>query len=141
MYNPLTLPLRRLVVTTLYAPGVVSSLRGILLQSRCHVYYSVFDIKKFFCSVRIADRDSYLRIVSVPLPSFSSKPSPNTSCIFYRDHSILFGDSASGDYAASPKAATVLTRLHDFPLELQDTVRQALLKDTYVDNGGLELTP
>ena len=36
---------------------------------------------------------------------------------------------------------TVLTRLHDFPLELQDTVRQALLKDTYVDNGGLELTP
>ena len=123
------------------APGAIPSLQGIILRSRCHVYYSVFDIKKFFCSVRIADRDSYLRIVSVPLPSFSSKPSPNTSCIFYRDHSILFGDSASGDYAASPKAATVLTRLHDFPLELQDTVRQALLKDTYVDNGGLELTP
>ena len=60
-------------------PGVIPSLRGILLQSRCHVYYSVFDIKKFFCSVRISDRDSYLRIVLVPLLSFSSKPPSNPS--------------------------------------------------------------
>ena len=79
------------------APGVVSSLGGILLQWRCHVFYSVFDIKEFFCSVRIADRDSYLRIVSVPIPSFSSKPSRNLSWIFYWDRFILFGDSASGD--------------------------------------------
>ena len=39
------------------APSVVPSLRGILLWSRCHVYYSVFDISKFFCYFRIADRD------------------------------------------------------------------------------------
>ena len=113
------------------APGVVPSLRGILLQSRCHVYYSVFDIKKFFHSIRIADRDSYLRIISVPLPSFSSKPTPNPSWIFYPDCSIPFGDSASGDYAVCAKAATVLTHLHDVPSELQDTVCQALL------NGGV----
>ena len=37
------------------APGVVPSL---LLRPRCHVYYSVFDINKFFCSVCIDDRDS-----------------------------------------------------------------------------------
>ena len=118
------------------APGVVPNLRGILLRSRSHVYYSVFDIKKFFCSVRIADRDSYLRIVSVPFPSFSFKPSSNPSWIFYRNCFILFGDSASGAYAACAKANTDLTHLHDIPSELQDTVCQALLDHTYVDNGG-----
>ena len=108
------------------APGVFPSLRGILLQSRCNVFYSVFDITKFFCSVRIADRDSYLRTVCVPLPSLSSKPFPNPSWIFYCDRSIPFGDSASGDYP-----------LHEGPLELQDTVPQALLDNTYVDDGGV----
>ena len=87
----------------------------------------MFDIKKFFRS---------LRVVAVPLISFSSKPPPNPSWIFYRDRSILFGDSASGDYAACAKAATVLTDLHNVPSTLQDTVRQALLNDTYVDDGG-----
>ena len=72
------------------APGVVPSLQGILLRSGCHVYFSVFDIKKFFRSVRIES----VRIDSVSLPSFSAKPSPNTSWIFYWDCSIPFGDSA-----------------------------------------------
>ena len=126
-----------LKMVTKPAPGVVPSLHGILLRSRCHVYYSVFDIKNFFCSVRIADRDSYLRIFSVPLPSFSFKPSPNPSCIFYRNRSIPFKDSASGDYAVWAKATTVLTHLHDVPLELQYTVRQALLDNTYVDDDGV----
>ena len=119
------------------APGVVPSLRAILLRSRCHVHYSVFDIKKFFRSVRISDRDSYLRVVAVPLHGFSSKPTPNPTWIFYRDRSIPFGDSASGDYAACAKAATVLTHLHNVPTHLQETVRQALLDDTYVDDGGV----
>ena len=101
------------------------------------MHYSVFNIKKFFRSVRISDRDSYLKVVAVPLLSFSSKPPPNPSWIFYRDCSILFGDSASGDYAACAKAATVLTHLHDVPPTLQDTVRQALLDNTYVDAGGV----
>ena len=42
------------------APGAIPSLRGILLHSRCHLFYSVFDIKKFFRSVRISDKDSYI---------------------------------------------------------------------------------
>ena len=97
----------------------------------------MFDIKKFFRSVTISDRDSYLRIFAVPLLSFSSKPPPNPSWIFYHYRSIPFGDSASGDYAACAKAATVLTHLNNVPSTLQDTVRQALLDNTYVDNGGV----
>ena len=37
----------------------------------------------------------------------------------------------------APKATNVLTHLHDVPSELQDTVRQALLNITYIDNGGV----
>ena len=62
-----------------------------------HVCYSVFDIKKFFRYVRIAESNFYLRIVSVPLPSFSTKHSPNPSWIFYCDRFIPFSDSASDD--------------------------------------------
>ena len=58
------------------APGVVPSLQGILLRSRCHVFYSVFDIKKKCCSVRISDRDSYLRIVCVLSHPSPSRPLP-----------------------------------------------------------------
>ena len=47
------------------APGDVPRLRGILVCSRCHPYYSVYDIKKFFRSVRTSDQDSFLRIVCV----------------------------------------------------------------------------
>ena len=101
------------------------------------MYYSVFDIKKFFRSVRISDRDSYLRIVVVPFPSFSSKSSPNPSWIFYRDRSISFRDSAFSDYAACAKAASFLTHLHDVPSNLQDTVPQVLLDNTYIDDDGV----
>ena len=118
-------------------PGVVPSLRGILLRSRCHAFYAVFGIKKFFCSVRISDRDSYLRIVCVPSPFFSATPSPTPSWTFYCDCAIPFGDSASGDYAACPKAATVLTHLSNVPLQLQETVCQALINVTDVDDGGV----
>ena len=71
------------------APGVIPSLQGILLRSRCHLFYSVFDIKKFFRSVRISNKDSYLRIVCVPSSSFSTKPSSTPSWIYYRDRPFL----------------------------------------------------
>ena len=112
------------------APGVIPSLQGILLRSRCHLFYSVFDIKKFFCSVRISDIDSYLRIICVPSSSFSTKPSSTPSWTFYCNHAIPFGDSASGDYGACAKAATVLTHLSHMPPQLQEAVRQALIDDT-----------
>ena len=115
------------------APVDVSSLQGILLRSKCHV----FDIKKFFCSAIISDKDSYLRTVCVPLLSFSTKPSPDPSWIFYRDRAILFRDSALGDYRACAKAATVFAHLPDSLPELQDTIRQALIDYTFVDNGGV----
>ena len=54
------------------APGDVPSLRGILMRSRSHPFYAVYDIKKFFRSVRISDKDSFLRIVCVPSNSFLS---------------------------------------------------------------------
>ena len=87
--------------------------------------------------MRISDKDSYLRIVCVPSSSFSSKPSSTPSWTFYRDRAIPFGDSASGDYAACAKGATVLSYLPDVPPQLQEAVRQALIDDTYVDDGGV----
>ena len=45
------------------APGNVPSLMGILMRSRSHPYYAVYDIKKFFRSVITTDKDSFLRIV------------------------------------------------------------------------------
>ena len=76
------------------APGDVPSLRGILVCSRCHPHYAVYDIKKFFRSVRTSDRDSFLRIVCVPSNSFSCPPSLNSTWNFFRDRAIPFGDSA-----------------------------------------------
>ena len=58
------------------APGDVPSLRGILIRSRCHPHYAVYDIKKFFRSVRTSEQDSFLRIVCIPTNSFSSPPPP-----------------------------------------------------------------
>ena len=57
----------------------VPSLHGILIRSRCHVYYTVYDIKKFFRSVRISDKDYFLRIVCVPKLSFSAPSSSKPS--------------------------------------------------------------
>ena len=57
---------------TKLAPGVVPNLRGILIRSRCRNYFVLYDIKKFFRSVRISEKDFYLRIVCVPSLSFSS---------------------------------------------------------------------
>ena len=96
--------------------GVVPSLRGIQLCSRCHAFYSVFDIKKFFRSVRISNRDSYLRIVCVPSSSFSTTPSATPSWTFYRDRAIPFGNSASGDYAACARPQLCSPIYPTFPL-------------------------
>ena len=43
----------------------------------------------------------------------------------------------SGDYAACAKAAAVLAYVHEVPLDLQEAVRQALIEDTYGDDGGV----
>ena len=42
------------------APGDVPSLHGILVPSRCHPHYAVYDIKQFFRSVCTSDQDSNL---------------------------------------------------------------------------------
>ena len=67
------------------APGVVPKPRGILICSRCKNYFAIYDINKFFCSVRIFEKDSFLRIVCVPFPSFSVVPCSKPTWIFYRD--------------------------------------------------------
>ena len=123
------------------APGDVPSLRGILMRSRCHPHYAVYDIKKFFRSVRTSDQDSYLRIVCVPATSFSSPPTPNPSWRYFRDRAIPFGDSASGDYATCAKVATVKTFIQDSPSDLQPAILQAILEDTYIDDGVSVPTP
>ena len=65
------------------APGIVPSLRGILLRSRCAKYFAVYDIRKFFRSVRTSVKDSYLRIVGVPSPSFSAAPCSTPTWRYY----------------------------------------------------------
>ena len=47
--------------------------------------------------------------------------------------------SAKGaDYAACAKAATVLAFIEEYPPpHLQQIIKQAILEDTYVDNGGV----
>ena len=117
------------------APGDVPNLCGILNRSRCYEFYAVYDIKKFFRSVRTLDRDCYLRIVCVPASSFAAPPSSPPSWMFYRDCAIPFGDSSSGVYAACVKTADVHAYLHEAPTDLQETICQALIADTYVDDG------
>ena len=70
------------------APGDIPSLRGILMHSSCHPHYAVYDIKKFFRSVRTSDKDSFLRIVCVLANSFSKPPTPKPTWSFYRDRAI-----------------------------------------------------
>ena len=67
------------------APEDVPSLWGILIRSRSHPFYAVYDIKKFFRSVCTSDKDSFLRIVCVPSNYFSSPPAPSPTWIYYRD--------------------------------------------------------
>ena len=119
------------------APGYVPDMRGIIMRSRIHEYMSVFDIQKFFRSVRISDRDSLLRIIAVPEKSFSSEPETKPLWVFYRDRAIPFGDAPSGDYAVCAKLATCRTFLHLVPTPLQPFVEQALLRDTYIDDGAV----
>ena len=95
------------------APGNVPSLRGILMRSRSHPHYAVYDIMKFFRSVLTTDKDSFLRIVCVPSNSFSSQPTPNPTWRYFRDRAIPFRDSASGDYATCAKVATVQTLIKE----------------------------
>ena len=66
---------------------------------------------------------------SIPLPTlpgYSTEITP--SCLVTVPPAIM---------QHAPKATNVLTHLHDVPSELQDTVRQALLDITYIDNGGV----
>ena len=72
------------------APRDAPSLRGILMRSRCHPHYAVYDIKKFFRSVHTSDQDSYLRIVCVPSNSFSVPPTPNPSWRYFRDRATIW---------------------------------------------------
>ena len=78
-----------------------------------------------------------LQIVCDPFTSFSSPPSPNPSWIFYRDRAIPFGDSAYGDYATCAKAAATLVFIQDSSANLQPAILQAILEDTYIDDGGV----
>ena len=59
------------------APGNVPNMRGILLRSRCHPHFAVYDIQKFFWSMLTSTKDSFLRIMCVPSGFFSSAPTPN----------------------------------------------------------------
>ena len=97
------------------APGNVPNMRGILLRSRCHPHFAVYDIQKFFKSVLTSTKDSFLRIMCVPSGFFSSAPTLNPTWRYFRDQAIPFGDSASGDYATCAKVATVKTFITDFP--------------------------
>ena len=119
------------------APGNVPNMRGILLRSRCHPHFAVYDIQKFFRSVLTSTKDSFLRIVCVPSGFFSSTPTPNPTWRYFRDQAIPFSDSASGDYATCAKVATVKTFIEDSPLHLRPAILQAVLEDTYIDDGGV----
>ena len=118
-------------------PGVVPDMRTILLKSRTHKEFSTFDIKKFFCSVRISERDSYLRLILVPAKSFCSNPEPNPTWTCYRDCAIPFGDSPSGDYANCAKFAACNLFIDEVPDHLRTPVRQAIIENTYVDDGAV----
>ena len=112
-------------------------MRGILLRSRCHPHFAVYDIKKFFRSVLTSTKDSFLRIMCVPSEFFSSAPTLNPTWRYFRDQAIPFGDSASGDYATCAKVATVKTFITDSPPHLQPAILRAGLEDTYIDDGGV----
>ena len=64
-------------------------------------------------------------------------PPPTPTWNFYRDRAIPFCDSASGDYATCAKVAAVQTFIQDAPPNLQPAILQAILEDTYIDDGGV----
>ena len=97
------------------APGDVPSLRGILMHSRSHPQYAVYDIMKFFRSVLTTEKDLFLRIVCVPYNSFSSTPTPNPTWRYFQDRAIPFLVSASGDYATCAKVATIKIFIQEAP--------------------------
>ena len=119
------------------APGDVPSLRGILMPSRCHTFYAVYNIKTFFRSVFTSDKDSYLQIVCVLSNSFTSPPPTNPSWTYFGNHAIPFGDNALGDYATSAKIAATRAFIQESPPNLQPAILQAILEDTYIDYGGV----
>ena len=90
--------------------------------------------------MRTSNQDSYLRIVCVPSDSFSSPPTPNSTWNFFQDRAIPFGDRASGDSATCAKVATVKTFINKSPINLQPAVLQAVLENTYIDDGDIEAT-
>ena len=106
------------------APGNVPNMRGILLRSRCHPHFAVYDIQKFFWSMLTSTKDSFLRIMCVPSGFFSSAPTPNPTWRYFRDQAIPFGNSASGDYATCAKV------LGFPPPHLQPAILQAVYKPT-----------
>ena len=77
------------------------------------------------------------KIHILELSVFHLPPSSHPSFIFYRAKAIPFGDSASGDYATCAKAATTLAYIQDSPVSLQPAILQAILEDTYIDDGGV----
>ena len=120
------------------APGNVPYMREIMLRSRCHPHFAVYDIQKFFRSVLTSTKDSFLRIVCVQSGFFSSTPTPNPTWRYFRDQAIPFCDRASGDYATCAKVATVKTFIKDsLPPHLRPAILQAVLEDTYIDDGGV----
>ena len=70
----------------------------------------------------------------IPSNFVSSAPTPNPTWRFFRDQAIPFGDSSSGDY----DYATVQTFIHDSPPHLHPAILQAVLEDTYIDDGGVD---
>ena len=56
----------------------------------------------------------------------------------HRDRAIPFGDSASGDYVTYAKIAATSAFIHEYPTQLQLAILQAMLEDTYIDNGGVK---
>ena len=115
------------------APGNVPSLCGILVHSRCHPHYAVYDIKKFYRSVRTSNQDSFLRIfLPTPSPAHHLPTPPGTSSV-----------TEQFPLVTVPPAimllvlATIQTFIQDSPTNLQPAILQDKLEDTYIDNRGV----
>ena len=72
-----------------------------------------------------------------PVTPSPLRPAPYPTWTYYRDQAITFGDSASWDYATCAKVAVVKTFIHESPAHLQPIILQAVLEDTYIDDGGV----
>ena len=110
------------------APGNVPNMRGILLRSRCHPHFAVYDIQKFFRSVLPSTKDSFLRIMCVSFPVLLLLTLP--------------GDTSEIRQSCSGTTQLVrrlpLSRHSSWiPPHLQPPILQAILEDTYIDDGGV----